>query len=89
MQKIKIQVTDADIRLGKPGPKSCPIALALNRAIFGTKIGPIEVEQGFLSLKGNSKLTMQSVNLPDVAATFIRDFDRGLEVKPITFSVNV
>lgn len=78
---IKIEVTAEDIANGEPGESgSCPIALAFKRAIPG--IVYVEVEDDTYFETNESTFDLR---LPGHASQFVRDFDDGEPVKPISF----
>lgn len=89
MPRLEIVVTAEDIALGvRSDTTACPIARAAGR-LFG--------EEYFVSVDGE-QLDLEPlervdealmVDLPDAAVEFITRFDRGSDVEPKTFAVEV
>lgn len=85
---IKVSVTAADIKVGKPKDEQCcPVALALNRAFGGMLEGSLSVCQSFVALKVTGEPTERTEQLPGEVVAFIRDFDEGTEVHPLEFEL--
>ena len=79
---MKIQVTERDILTGERFKGSqCPIAKAIRRHRV-TKINVGESEISFW--KNGSRYGFDT---PPVAARFVHDFDRRMNVEPITFEL--
>lgn len=78
----KIEVTWVDIADGETeSPGSCPIAIAAKRATkegCNPMVGSFEIYLGVASLL-----------LPPEARAFVRSFDRGDDVKPIAFELDI
>ncbi|KKN32460.1 hypothetical protein LCGC14_0813770 [marine sediment metagenome] len=71
-----LEVTQEDIDNGIPRCNDCPIGLALKRTLGGDCI---TVDDTSVSV-GERRIL-----LPSIARLFIKRFDAGLSVKPITF----
>jgi hypothetical protein len=84
VEKVEIEVTQADIDHGvRDSCESCPIALALNRACPGR--GPATVDTDSFYFDWFSEVYM----LTREAQKFIKKFDDGDPVGPISFDVFV
>ncbi len=85
---IRVDVTQENIFNGQVSTKSCPIALALNRAVkpefyfsvYNNTFNLIQRSNGFFVAKGN---------LLKKATNFVDRFDRGLKVKPFSFDLTI
>lgn len=93
--KIDLEVTDEDIKAGRPKmPSYCPVACAVRRKypglvpyVSGTIIsitGPLE--KHFPITEATNRSNFQDV-LPMEVRNFIRLFDNHEPVDPISFSV--
>lgn len=81
---MKISVTKKDIAGGKPGNGGlCPIALAVKRN------GATDVCVDGAVADGTYKGHSFWVNLPKKAKVFVKQFEQGLAVKPISFTLNI
>lgn len=83
---MKIQVTEQNIREGKKGSRSCPIALALNEQL-GPNYKFISVGAGSISFlkkkeekDGMTFFTNHNIDLPEIAKDFIKIFDEYINV---------
>ena len=90
MNTIRIQVTENDIDSGaQDSPTDCPIARALRRACPNSQF--VYVGDDFASLNripcelSNCK----QIDLPEVAREFVRQFDKGGDVEPISFEMQI
>jgi hypothetical protein len=88
--KIKVEVTEKDIKRGKPVSCSgCPIALAFRRATKTTssskRMKYVDVSGGYVGFV--YKNDDYWVDLPRRAQNFIHKFDLGKSVKPFSFVV--
>jgi len=89
-KKITVQLNTDDIKNGKRGSScGCPVALAVNRAIKDVCSAQVSIGQRFAFIDGSGSYLMHSVDLPEIATQFIRDFDREEEVKPIIFELHL
>lgn len=88
MKTIKITVTEADIRKGKPKRcRACPIYLAARRA--GLKRFIVGLSRlAIWNPKPCSTLDTLS-ELPAKAIRFIARFDAGKPVKPFSFNLKL
>lgn len=78
---MRIEVTQEDIKKGeRHSGISCPIALALKRALPGRHVG---VSEETADIGENAR-----VLLPLEAQDFIDDFDDGLGVDPFAFELD-
>jgi hypothetical protein len=78
---LKIQVTGEDIANGKPDDcESCPIALAMKRAIPDLDWIEVDGDAQWGTTDGGF-----GTRFPEVAKNFIRAFDSGDPVKPFEF----
>lgn len=79
--KVIINVTANDIKYGKPRmTTSCPIARAVKRRTIGN----------FYSVGADTCwINEDIIFLPSEARDFIVKFDRGREVKPFKFTLDV
>ncbi|QGJ92042.1 hypothetical protein SEA_KEELAN_78 [Gordonia phage Keelan] len=78
---MKVEVTQEDIDLGKPGdPKSCPISRAIQR-----KRGVVRAT----TMPGEAYVTRPDrwtyYKMPRKAMQFVLDFDQLKSVEPFTF----
>ena len=81
--KITIDVTAEDIAAGDCDCESCPIALAINRAVPHALA---EVGSDFINIYPNGVLVQ--CETPMEASQFISDFDRQLiPVQPFSFEL--
>lgn len=81
---MKINVTEKDINKGKiDSPISCPIALATKRVV--KKDFKVDVDEFYLELYNND--LSYRTRLPGKAIRFIKSFDKGKKVKPISFEI--
>ena len=85
MKKIKIDVTEADIKNGiRFLSKKCPVALAVKRILKK----PVQVWGDTYNLviqKGKEN----EIRLPGKVDTFVERFDKGEKVKPFSFFLPV
>jgi hypothetical protein len=81
--RIKIEVTQDDIDSGKPRlAGSCPIALALIRAIP-------DIQPEVMFTKFWSEKYEKCFDLTDEAYFFILAYDDGAKVKPFSFEIDI
>ena len=82
MKRVKIEVTDLEIRNGQTfDPFGCPIALALLREFPNVYHGG--VDPGFIDMNNfRIKVTRK-------AKKFIKDFDNKIPVKPFSFYISI
>jgi len=81
-----VRVTRGDIRAGQHwSPYGCPIALAVSRAYpdYAVGVSRISIQ---LSQLGEYQWR---ADLPNECQQFIRDFDYGKEVAPISFQLKM
>lgn len=86
---MKIHVTEEDIRAGKAGAcEECPIALAMGRAGFRNVqvAGFEETDTVFWILPDGTEV---QADAPLSVRQFVSEFDRGLEVSPFSFNLDV
>ena len=82
---MRINVTHAHINQGRRhNCRACPIALALSD-LYGD--GAADV--GLCHIEVWTDWGMQSCLLPEIARTFIRDFDQANPVAPFTFDLPI
>lgn len=86
-QPIEVKVTQEDIERARVLTSSefgrdryCPTALAAKRTL-----GEVEISCGAVELRVTSCSPEISYQLPPAAMKFIKDFDSGKPVEPITF----
>lgn len=82
--KVRIDVTAEDIANGQCGsPHLCPVAIGIRRAI--------NAKDGYRVAVGCNGVDIGSVYaaIPKPARAFIRAFDDGLIVQPLTFEMNM
>lgn len=86
---VTIEVTPEDIAAGVPvTSRYCPIAFAVKRVFpkaFSVSVSPIDITIGRGGLVGRPTDVMAHYRLPMSASRFIRAFDAGGQVEPITF----
>lgn len=88
-EKLTVSVTQDDIQFGKKGNCDwCPVAHAVRRVV-SEKYIKISVGKRWLVLWPNDVIISREVELPEVAKTFIKEFDRGLPVSPFTFEIDI
>lgn len=91
---MRIQVTKNDIANGDAyGPRSCPIALATNRALkrvgrpgLGVKVGSRTLTI-YCRKTGRTESIIHYENAYKKVRDWIIAFDEGLEVKPTRFDL--
>ncbi len=90
--RLTIEVRPDDIANGvRASGSSCAVARAARRAIDGRDdVNGVYVGDGWMglarvSLEESAGLVWQCDELPAVAAEFVRAFDTGLPVSPVTF----
>lgn len=85
---FNVSVTQEDITGGTPvRPHSCPLALAINRALpAGYRASVIGPFFKLYAKDGNYDVLVATVNLPDHVKTFAKHFDQGNPVSPVEFS---
>jgi hypothetical protein len=83
---ITVEVTATDIKRGETGDAyNCAVARALRRMKFkNVSVGPGEA--AFTTGSGKTRLRLV-YDLPRRAKLFIDRFDRGVPVKPFTFTL--
>lgn len=81
VEKIRVEVTEADIAAGLPDACfSCPIALALKRLGYERpSVDGVAIELD----------TLTTVPSPDVVNDFVIAFDKGDKVEPFAFELEV
>jgi hypothetical protein len=87
---MNVRVTRANINRGEAGqPAHCPIANALRKQLNGiaTRVSVL-ADRAFVELKQNRKIVMYQSILPKDGTNFVRSFDRGLPVTPVTLKLN-
>lgn len=81
---MKVEIKKSHIKRGKALDKCmCPVALALKAK--GCKSVIVDDEAMSFRIKGNHAFARA---LPQDVQRFISDFDRGLQVYPLTFHVD-
>lgn len=81
--KFKVEVTQEDIKQGKQkNIYSCPLAKAIERTI-GEEV---QVVTDFFEMPLRKQ---RRIKLPNEAADFRGDFDKGFFVKPFTFEIDI
>jgi hypothetical protein len=84
MAAITVRVTGTDVRRGLPGdPLRCPVARALRRATGR----PWSACRQVLQLHGGGE--DRKLPSPEEADTFMFAFDRGKDVQPFAFALDV
>lgn len=89
-----IEITQENILNGvREDACRCPIALAFRR-VFTLDADEIEVDEGevifFVIEPGHSLYSCnRPIKLPSEAQNFVREFDAGHVVKPISFEFNI
>ena len=79
---VTITVTNKDIREGRPmNAGACPIARAAQREFPDCQV----LVGGYINVVRKGLHT--NYELPPEASSFVRLFDAGMPVKPITFEV--
>jgi hypothetical protein len=86
-KRIRIEVTEGDIRLGKPQfACQCPIARAVCRAMrIPLRSRRVVVCSELIDMKDEPDLRV--FHLPQAARAFIRRIDSGDPVRPFVFHV--
>jgi hypothetical protein len=81
-----VEVTADDIAIGKRGmPWCCPIARAIKRARGASRV-IIGIFKG-LAYEGDTAHRVVLFDIPEVARSFISDFDSGRPVEPFSFEI--
>lgn len=79
-----IEVTQADIDRGlRASCYSCPVALALYRSIKSN----VQVGDSYLAVHIGDSIT--DIESPPIVKEFVFNFDRFVEVKPFTFTLDL
>lgn len=96
MKKVKVDVTGDDIRVGRRfNESSCPVALAISRAIGIADRSDIKVNQIQIELYLDGIVV---IDTPDSVAGFINSFDWSFEgredeivprARPFSFEIEV
>lgn len=88
---VEVTVTEKDIAMGtQRNCADCPGARAIRRALQWTTRVLVTDKVSLLKFESNGNGVLRhTVALPTKLAAFIAGFDRGLLVKPITFSIEV
>ena len=87
---MNVRVTRANINRGEAGqPAHCPIANALRRQLKG-KVTRVSVfpHRAFVELKQNKKTAVYKSALPKDGTNFVKSFDRGFPVVPLTLKLD-
>lgn len=85
---VKVEVTKSDIKNGLRSALSCPISLAIRRALkikFPAIVTWVRVDGHASTIAGVFEL----VSLNSRTERFVRNFDDGKEVKPLSFRLKV
>jgi hypothetical protein len=83
MSKVVVQVTQLDIKKGKPGdPCGCPVARALKRAFQDRRVSAGE---GYIWVGPSSR--RMTWRTPGTVRYFISQFDEGQQVEPLSFTL--
>jgi hypothetical protein len=83
---MKVNVTLLDISRGeRHSPTSCPIALAVRRALRGTP--GVSVSVGTKAVDIQQSTLIESPRLPPIARRFIKKFDGRGVVEPFSFEL--
>lgn len=81
--RVKVYIQDKHIASARRGsPYYCPVALAFSD--MGQNVG---VTRHWITFYSGA--TIYDMNLPKKIQRFIKRFDRGLKVRPISFMANV
>ena len=91
-QSFTCEITEDDIALGLHGhPFGCPVARAIERAINRPKhvVSVFPKEAALLTGRPLHRRIIGSIDLPAPILRFIKDFDKGREVKPLTFVATI
>jgi len=84
---LDVTVDEEDMRKGLRGyPTSCPIARAVKRQVPGVYVSVGRSHIQFFNQETEGGFLGQ-YELPDQARDFIRDFDAGMNVEPISFRI--
>lgn len=82
-KKIKINVTARDIISGKRGQCSeCPIAIAASRKL------KTRMTVGVAGMQPMA-FSWPTIKLETCAISFVREFDKGQDVKPFQFTIEI
>lgn len=88
MMNVLLQVTKDDIENGRRGSRySCPVALAVNRALkpgcyctIGANIGTIY---------NFDRLLAETFSVPNIVTFFVNRYDHSIPVEPFQFYVTL
>lgn len=84
----KIEVTRDHIKKGiRANGSSCPIAIALIPLLKASHY-PV-VYTGYVSFTVPNRWHSINLNMPGEATIFLNDFDKGLNVDPFTFELDI
>ena len=85
---VKVNVTASCIHWGcKKEGSSCPVARAIRKCL--PNAWSVDVGDDELAVMSSGYTTWIKVPLPKKAREFIAAFDRGWEVRPFSFTLNV
>ena len=92
--KVTVKVKDFHIEQGTRGSThSCPIALALEEIILPDIFPSVGSTNGFITFcdekEDNNSPLPRIVKMPDEATGFVAIFDRGGEVRPFAFELDI
>lgn len=88
MRKVKLKITDSNIKNGIPAdPANCPIANAIKSKFKGLAYVSVLADRAIISLKGNKNASTYSSHLSKEASQFVKNFDRGVKVRPFKFEL--
>ena len=86
MYSVTVRVTQDDIDSGDHCPGSCPVALATDRATgLMTTVSVLEMRVEKMGEDG--LLRQEDLALPLAAIDFVKAYDLGLPVRPISFTL--
>lgn len=86
---MKINVLDSDIKTGrKYNPNRCPVAKAIRRTVGKSNLYSTMVFISSVEMVFKNKTFFELI-LPKKVEDFINSFDRGLKVKPFSFSLKI
>jgi ribosomal protein S8E len=86
---MNVRVTRANINHGEQSqPNNCPIARALKNR-FKSKLTKVSVlaDSAIVELRENNKTAVYKSQMPSEGTKFVKTFDRGLPVIPLTLAL--
>ena len=84
-----ISVSKRNIELGEYGFSSCPIALAMRRALCLEHSEQVEVGIDCVNVDTEFDGNYVQYDLPESAVVFIERFDMGKNVEPFDFELEI